>query len=157
MPSAVAFPAHCSRRLRRSENLYSLVGDTGRSLADFSYRALACPSCEDWRTPVSSMPGFWNLSFDCSFEQCGEAASLGIRGVIVFGIFPSREAFGDYSKRALIQDAAGAQERGLPGLLGMANTCLMKLAISCLGLARARTSGRAAAVLRPDPMVVKWT
>lgn len=150
----MAFRTHCSRRPRRSGNPHSLVGDTDRSLGDFTYPALACPS-KKWRIPVSLMPGFWNLSIDCLFEQLREAASLGVPGVIVFGIFPSKEAFGDYTEGAIIQDAVGSQERGLPGLLGMAETCLMKLAMRCAGLARERTSGRAG-VLCSDPMVVTW-
>ncbi len=99
--------------------------ETGLSPADFIYPVFACPG-EGLRVPVDSMPGVCNLSVDCLVEECREASSLGIPGVIVFGIPPRKDALGTggYDERGIVQDAIRAIKRELPQLLVIADTCL---------------------------------
>ena len=99
--------------------------ETGLSPADFIYPVIACPG-EGRRIPVASMPGICNLSIDCLVEECREAASLGIPGVIVFGIPPSKDSLGTggYDEQGIVQNAIRALKRELPGLLVIADTCL---------------------------------
>ena len=108
-----------------SENLRSLVRETGLSPTDFIYPVFVCPG-EGRRVAVASMPGISNLSIDCLVEECREVATLGIPGVIVFGIPASKDALGSggYAERGIVQEAIRALKREHPGLLVIADTCL---------------------------------
>ena len=72
------------------------------------------------------MPGISNLSIDCLVEECREVASLGIPGVIVFGIPASKDALGSggYAERGIVQEAIRTLKREHAGLLVIADTCL---------------------------------
>ena len=92
---------------------------------DFIYPVFACPG-EAVRVEIDSMPGVCNLSVDLLVEECREAASLGVSGVIVFGIPPSKDALGTggYAADGIVQRAIRALKREVPSLLVIADTCL---------------------------------
>ncbi len=105
--------------------LRSLVRETALSPDDFIYPVFACPG-EAVRVEIDSMPGVCNLSVDLLVEECREAASLGVSGVIVFGIPPSKDALGTggYAADGIVQRAIRALKREVPSLLVIADTCL---------------------------------
>ena len=71
------------------------------------------------------MPGHAQLSIDRAVEECREVLSLGISGVILFGI-PSQkdeEASGAYADDGIVQRAIRAIKREVPALLVITDVC----------------------------------
>ena len=116
---------HRLRRLRRSEELRSLVRETRLTPADFIYPVFVCDG-EGVRRPIDSMPGVCNLSIDCLVDEGRDAAGLGIPAVVLFGIPPAKDAdgTGGYDDTGIVQEATRALKRELPDLLVVADTCL---------------------------------
>src|SRR5580704_7604991 len=79
------FPVTRMRRLRRTEALRSLVRETRLEPGDLIYPLFLCPG-EGVRRDISSMPGVFNLSIDEAMKEAAEAASLGIGGLLLFGL-----------------------------------------------------------------------
>src|SRR5215472_11524466 len=98
------FPIHRMRRLRASEPLRKLVRETQLDPADFILPLFTCPG-EGVRREISSMPGHAQLSIDVLVKECQEAHSLGIGGVILFGIPDTKDekASGAYADDGIVQ------------------------------------------------------
>jgi porphobilinogen synthase len=120
----MAFPAHRMRRLRASEALRSLVRETRLTPNQFILPLFACPG-ERVRREISSMPGNYQLSIDELVKECGEAAKLGIGGVILFGIPAVKDELGSgaYADDGIVQQAVRAVKRELPKLLVITDVC----------------------------------
>jgi porphobilinogen synthase len=120
----MAFPAHRMRRLRASEALRSLVRETRLTPTQFILPLFACPG-EGVRREISSMPGNYQLSIDELVKECGEAAKLGIGGVILFGIPAVKDELGSgaYADDGIVQQAVRAVKRELPKLLVITDVC----------------------------------
>ena len=71
--------------MRRTESLRALVRETVLEPGDLIYPLFICPG-EGVRKEVSSMPGVFNLSVDEAVREAEEAASLGIGGLLLFGL-----------------------------------------------------------------------
>src|SRR5271166_2842971 len=98
----MSFPEIRMRRLRRNEALRALVRETTLEPGDMIYPLFICPG-KGVRSPVSSMPGVFNLSID-------EAISLGIAGLLLFGLPESKDeqATGAWSDDGIVQQALRA-------------------------------------------------
>ncbi len=120
----MAFPDHRMRRLRASEALRSLVRETRLAPTQFILPLFACPG-EGVRHEISSMPGNYQLSIDELVKECGEAARLGIGGVILFGIPAVKDelASGAYADDGIVQQAVRAVKREVPKLLLATDVC----------------------------------
>ena len=81
----MAFPVHRMRRLRATEPLRNLVRETHLEPSQFVLPLFACPG-EGVRREIGAMPGNYQLSIDELVKECAETASLGIGGVILFGL-----------------------------------------------------------------------
>jgi porphobilinogen synthase len=112
------------RRLRASEALRNLVRETLLDPADFILPLFICPG-EGVRREISSMPGHAQLSVDRLVVECAEAHSLGIGGVILFGIPETKDemASGAYAEDGIIQQGVRALKREVPKLLVMTDVC----------------------------------
>jgi porphobilinogen synthase len=121
----MAFPVSRPRRLRRSEALRSFVRETRLSPEGFVYPLFVCPG-EGIRKEVRSMPGVYNLSVDEAVKECREVKSLGIPSVILFGLPEEKDevATGAWDRNGIVQRAARAIKREVPGLLLMGDVCL---------------------------------
>ncbi len=121
----MSFPTHRPRRLRRSEALRGLVRETRLSAAGFIYPMFVCPG-EKVRKEVSSMPGVAQQSVDKIVEECREVESLGIPGVILFGLPESKDPRGASSVAAdgVIQRAVEAIRKAKLQLLVITDVCL---------------------------------
>lgn len=121
----MAFPITRMRRTRRTEALRSLVRETRLSPAGFIYPLFVCPG-EGVRREVRSMPGVFNLSVDEAVKECAEVASLGIGGVILFGLPETKDeaATGAWAEDGIVQRAARAIKQAVPHLLIMGDVCL---------------------------------
>src|SRR4051794_25606516 len=100
------FPVHRPRRLRSTASIRSLVRETPLDPGDFVLPLFICEG-EGVRKDISSMPGHAQLSIDKIVKECEEVASLGIGGVILFGIpvHKDEQASGAYDDQGIVQRA----------------------------------------------------
>jgi porphobilinogen synthase len=120
----MSFPIHRMRRVRATEALRKLVRETHLAPDDFIYPLFACPG-KGVRRAISSMPGVYQLSVDELVKECAEVHSLGIGGVILFGIPETKDelASGAYADDGIVQQAVRAVKRAVPKLLVMTDVC----------------------------------
>ena len=121
----MGFPTIRLRRLRQNEALRSLVRETRLSPASLVYPLFVCPG-QGVRKEVRSMPGVFNLSVDQAVEEARQAHSLGIPSIILFGLPDKKDevASGAWAEDGIVQRAARAIKRELPGLLILGDVCL---------------------------------
>src|SRR5437867_1523667 len=112
------FPIHRMRRLRATAALRALVRETRLTPSQFILPLFACPG-EGVRREISSMPGNYQLSIDQMVKECAQAHSLGIGGVILFGIPETKDetASGAYAEHGIVQQAIRAIKKEVPQLL----------------------------------------
>ncbi len=120
----MAFPVHRPRRLRSSEFIRRLVRETQLGPSQFILPLFVCPG-EDIRKEIKSMPGHAQLSVDRLVKECEECVSLGIGGIILFGIpeVKDEHASGAYADNGITQTAVRAVKQVHPGLLVMTDVC----------------------------------
>jgi porphobilinogen synthase len=121
----MSFPTHRGRRLRRNEALRGLVRETRLSAAGLIYPMFVCLG-QKVRQEVSSMPGVFQQSADLIVEECREVESLGIPGVILFGLPEKKDARGMSSVAAdgVVQRAIEAIRKAKLKLLVITDVCL---------------------------------
>jgi porphobilinogen synthase len=121
----VSFPLHRPRRLRRTEKIRGLVRENRLSTAGFIYPMFVCPGTKV-RNEVSSMPGIYQQSADQIVEECREVESLGIPGVILFGLPESKDPEGKSSLAAdgVVQRAIEGIKKAKLDLLVITDVCL---------------------------------
>ena len=112
------------RRLRSSEPMRRLVRETSLNPGDFILPLFICPG-EGVRKPISSMPPQCQLSIDSAVEECREIHSLGIGGIILFGLPETKDeiASGAYADDGIVQRAIRAIKQEVPNLLLMTDVC----------------------------------
>jgi len=112
------------RRLRSSEPIRRLVRETRLNPAAFVLPLFVVPG-EGVRRQINAMPGNYQLSIDELVKECEEARSLGLGGVILFGIPESKDelASGAYADDGIVQRAVRALKREVPGLVVITDVC----------------------------------
>jgi porphobilinogen synthase len=112
------------RRLRANEPLRDLVRETRLEPGQFILPLFAVPG-EGVRREITSMPGNCQLSVDEIVKECQQAHSLGVGGVILFGIPETKDelASGAYAADGIVQRAVRAVKQALPKLLIMTDVC----------------------------------
>jgi porphobilinogen synthase len=113
------------RRLRMTKQLRSMVRETALSVNDFIYPLFIAPG-EGIRTPVTTMPGVFQLSIDEAVKECAEVRSLGIPAVILFGIPEKKDerASEAYNKNGIVQRAIRAIKKEVSDLVIVTDVCL---------------------------------
>lgn len=121
----MAFPTVRSRRLRMNEKIRNLVCETRLSPGQFVYPLFVCPG-EGVKREISAMPGNYQWSVDLLVEEVQSAKSLGIGGVMLFGIPEKKDdrATGAYAEDGIVQRAVRALKREVPGMLLITDVCL---------------------------------
>jgi porphobilinogen synthase len=121
----MAFPVTRMRRLRQSDPMRSLVRETRLTPAGLVYPLFVCPG-RGVRKEIGSMPGVCNLSVDQAVKEAREAHSLGVPAIILFGLPAKKDevATGAWADDGIVQQAARAIKRELPGLLIIGDVCL---------------------------------
>ncbi len=120
------FPTTRLRRLRRTPALRALVRETSLAASDFIYPLFVTPE-KNKRKDVASMPGVAQLSVDGVLQkEIEEAAALGIRSVLLFGIPASKDATATqaYAADAPVQRAVALIKKTAPDLVVMTDVCL---------------------------------
>ena len=121
----MAFPVTRLRRFRQNEALRSVVRETRLTPESLVYPLFVC-SGEGVRKPIGSMPGVFNLSIDQLLEEARETRSLGIPGVILFGLPENKDeqASGAWAEDGIVQRATRALKREIPELVVLGDVCL---------------------------------
>ena len=118
------FPLHRPRRLRASEPLRKLVRETNLQPSDFILPLFVYEGTAP-RKEISSMPGHAQLSIEEVVKECSEVSSLGIGGVLLFGIPTHKDehASGAYDDDGIVQRAIRAIKQETPELLVITDVC----------------------------------
>jgi porphobilinogen synthase len=118
------FPIHRMRRLRGTEALRRLVRETHLEPSQFVYPLFVCPG-EGVRREIGAMPGNYQMSIDEIVKECAEVQSLGVGGVILFGIPETKDetASGAYAEDGIVQRAVRAVKREVAGLVVITDVC----------------------------------
>ena len=121
----MSFPIHRARRLRKTELLRGLVRETRLTVANLIYPMFVCPG-SNIRQEVSSMPGVFQQSADKIVEDCREVQSLGIPGVILFGLPETKDPRGASSLEndGVVQRAIEAIRKAKLNLVVITDVCL---------------------------------
>jgi porphobilinogen synthase len=121
----MAFPITRLRRLRKSEQLRSIVRETRLSPENFVYPLFVCPG-KGVRKEVRSMPGVFNLSVDEAVKEVHEVQDLDVPSVILFGLPEKKDevATGAWAEDGIVQQAARAIKREVPETILMGDVCL---------------------------------
>ena len=121
----MTFPVTRPRRLRMNTTLRDMVRETRLSPEQFVYPLFVCPGT-GVKKEITSMPGNYQWSVDTLVEEVRSVKSLGIGGIILFGI-PERKddrATGAYDERGIVQEAIRALKRAVSGILIITDVCL---------------------------------
>jgi porphobilinogen synthase len=121
----MSFPATRLRRMRQTDSLRSLVRETRLTPTGFIYPLFVCPG-EGVRKEISSMPGVFNISVDEAVREAREAKSLGVGGIILFGLPESKDevATGAWIDDGIVQRATRAIKREVRDLVVIGDVCL---------------------------------
>ena len=154
----MAFPITRLRRLRRTAEMRSLVTETRLTPDAFVYPMFVCPG-EAVRKEVRSMPGVCNLSVDEAVKEAREVHALGVPSVILFGLPDKKDevATGAWSENGIVQQAARAIKREVPGLLLMGDVCLCEyMSHGHCGIVKATPQSLGAAVAAPPAATTEY-
>jgi porphobilinogen synthase len=119
------FPAYRPRRLRRTENIRSMVRETELSVSDFIYPMFVIPG-RGIKEEISSMPGIFRQSIDKLIEEIKEVKDLGIRAVLLFGIPERKDEIGSegYDENGIIQRALREIKEEVKDILLITDVCM---------------------------------
>ncbi|WP_022854493.1 porphobilinogen synthase [Thermodesulfatator atlanticus] len=119
------FPEYRPRRLRRNEQLRSLVRETEISVKHLIY-PLFIVEGKGIKEEVPSMPGVYRFSCDQLKDEIKEVLDLGIPAVILFGIPAQKDEIGSqaYAKRGVVQQAIATIKKEAPELVVVTDVCL---------------------------------
>lgn len=121
----MAFPVTRLRRLRRTPMLRDLVRETRLTPGELVLPLFAAEGISD-PEPVEAMPGVARLPLDLLVAEAGEAASLGIPAVLLFGIPADKdeEGGGAWDDGGIVQEAVRAIRAAHPELIVITDVCL---------------------------------
>ena len=121
------YPATRLRRTRATPALRALVRETQLHPGALIAPMFLCPG-EAIRREVPSMPGVFNLSIDEAMKDAATAASLGLGGLLLFGLPPEKDdsATGAWAEDGIVQQGLHAlkADRKLDALVLIADVCL---------------------------------
>ncbi len=124
-PPSAQFPIRRMRRLRRTAALRRLVQETHIAPSQLIWPLFVAHG-EGLRRPIASLPGVAQLSVDQLVKDAERAASLGLGGIILFGIPATKDGTGSeaYDDQGIVQQAIRAVKRAVPDLLVIGDVCL---------------------------------
>jgi porphobilinogen synthase len=121
----VSFPSERPRRLRRTERLRAMVRETRVTPESLVYPLFVTPG-EGLRREIPSLPGCFHLSVDEAAREAQAVESLGIGGVILFGLPVAKDPVGSegYAEDGVVQKAVRAVRAACRDLLVITDVCL---------------------------------
>jgi porphobilinogen synthase len=128
-----------------------MVAETRLTPDVFVYPLFVCPG-EGVRKEVRSMPGVFNLSVDEAVKEAHQVHSLGVPSIILFGLPDKKDevATGAWAENGIVQQAARAIKREVPGLVLMGDVCLCEyMSHGHCGIVKSAPQSLGAAVAAP--------
>ena len=121
----MTFPVTRPRRLRINPTVRELVQETRLSPYHLIYPMFVCPG-EGVKKEIPSMPGNCQFSADTLVEEVRVVKSLGVRGIILFGIPETKDdrATSAYDDQGVVQNAVRALKREVKDVLVITDVCL---------------------------------
>ena len=121
----VSFPDLRLRRVRQLEPVRRLVRETSLSPSAFIYPMFVTHG-QGVKEAIEPMPGCYHFSIDALVEEVGEAAELGIPGVLLFGLPAEKDPLGleGYDPEGIIQEAVRAIKHEVPGMMVTTDVCM---------------------------------
>ena len=148
------FPIARGRRLRRTTAIRKMVQETKLAPDDFILPLFVCPG-NKVRTEVGSMPGVYRLSVDELVKEAKEAEKLGVGGVMLFGLPPSKDEAGSgaWAEDGIVQQGFRALKQETKNLVLFADTCLCEYTSHghCGVIERRKEGGRDIVDVQNDP------
>jgi len=113
------------RRLRTTLAFRSLVRETHVQVSDLIYPLFVSERITS-RTPVSSMPGVFQLTVQEAAEEALAAWQEGIQSVLLFGIPNEKDeqAGQAYAANGIVQQAVRAIKKAVPQMIVITDVCL---------------------------------
>ena len=117
---------HRGRRLRSSRALRELVRESRLNRDDLIQPYFVVESDLDFRKPIASMPGQFQLGLNQLMEEVGGAVDAGLKSLILFGIPVQKDPAGSqaYDENGIVQQAIRRIKDRWPELIVVADTCL---------------------------------
>ena len=115
---------HRPRRLRKTPAIRRMVSETTLSVNDLIYPIFVDETITQPQ-PVGSMPGVSRIPLSAVGDTVLEVASLGIPGIIFFGIPKEKDAIGSggWDSEGIVQKAIRAAKEASPETCVIADTC----------------------------------
>jgi len=125
LPATFGAPTIRPRRLRTSQMLRDLVCETRLDVKSLIYPLFVVEG-KGIKNEIQSMPGVYQWSLDLLAGEAREIESLGIPGVILFGIPDSKDELATEAYRAdgIVQRAVATIREHAPNLLVVTDVCL---------------------------------
>ena len=125
LPPLPPFPIRRMRRLRRTPALRRLVQETHLAPSQLVWPRFVVHG-EGVRREVPAMPGVDQASVDELVKDAERARSLGLGGLLLFGIPEHKDATGSeaHDEQGIVQQAIRAAKRAVPELLVLGDVCL---------------------------------
>ena len=119
------YPQYRLRRLRKDDIFRRVFRETQLRPDDFILPLFVRPG-KGIKQPISSMPGQFQLSVDLLIKEVKEVKSLGIPGVILFGIPEKKDERGTEgcAEEGIIQRAVRAIKEKVDGVIVITDVCL---------------------------------
>jgi porphobilinogen synthase len=120
-----SFPEYRPRRLRRTSALRNLVRETSLHPSQLVL-PLFVRNGTRLRNPIGSMPGVAQTSPDELLRDVVRAATVGVGGVILFGIPDVKDATGSeaWAEDGAVQCAVRLVKREIPGIVVITDVCM---------------------------------
>jgi porphobilinogen synthase len=113
-----------TRRLRQSPAIRAFARETDLSAKDFIYPIFVVEG-DGIRNEISSMPGQFHLSLDNLAAELDELTSLGVSGVLLFGIPAIKDEIGSgaFADDGIVQRAVRLIREHAPEMLIVTDVC----------------------------------
>lgn len=113
------------RRLRRTPTIRRMVKETCIRVDDLIF-PIFVKHGKGEREPIPSMVGHYQLSVDELVKEAEEVWSLGIPGIILFGLPRVKDKLGSeaYARDGIVQKAVAAVKERVPELVVLTDVCL---------------------------------
>ena len=117
---------HRGRRLRSSSTLRDMVRETRLGASDLIQPYFVVETDPDFRKPIASMPGQFQLGLDQLMTEVAAAVDAGLQSLILFGIPKEKDPVGSgaYDDNGIVQAAIRRVKDKWPDLIVVADTCL---------------------------------
>jgi len=119
------YPEMRLRRLRRTAALRAMARETRLHPAQFIAPAFVVPG-SGIRQPIEAMPGVDRVSVDRLVEDAKALAGLGVGGLLLFGLPPTKDAVGSgaWAEDGPVPTALRALKQADTGLVLFADVCM---------------------------------